>query len=161
MVRGAASFAAAGLREGETVMCAVPGKWRAALLSALGLMGIPGAGETDRGQLILTSPSRLYLPRSQFSAERQLEKTMGALAGAARANPKGARAFAFVGTRPALPGWWEYEQEITPLFAESGVTALCVYQSTRCGTEPWRRAAELHPYVVREGQLTQGGMATA
>ena len=160
-MRAAASFAAAGLREGETVMCAVPGKWRAALVSALGLMGFPAAGETDRGQLILTSPSRLYLPRSEFSAEGQLEKTMGALAGAARANPKGARAFAFAGTRPALPGWWEYEEKLTPLLAESGATALCVYQSTRCGTEPWRRAVELHPYVVREGQVTQGGVATA
>jgi len=161
MMRAAASFAAAGLRDGETVVCAVPGGWRAALLSALGLMGIHAAGETDRGQLILTTPSRLYLPRSQFSAEGQLEKTMGALSGAARANPKGARAFAFAGTRPALPGWWEYEQKITPLLAESGVTALCVYQSTRCGTAPWRRAVELHPYVVRDGRVTQGGVATA
>ncbi|MFB3883325.1 MAG: MEDS domain-containing protein [Armatimonadota bacterium] len=151
LVRTAASFAAAGLREGETVLCAIPPTWRSVFLSALGLAGRNNGN--DGAQLMLVSPSRLYLPCAEFSAERQLDRTGRMLAGAAKGNPRGARAVAFVGNRPGLSGWWEYEERITPRLADSGVTALCVYQCTRPGTEPWEQAVAIHPYAVCDGQL--------
>jgi hypothetical protein len=107
----------------------------------------------------MIAPSRLYLSASQFTGQRQLERTVAAMAAASGGNPRGARAFAHVGDHPDLSGWWEYEERITPVLRDTGMTALCVYDHTGWDTVPWRRAIELHDYVVRDDHVGRGGLA--
>jgi hypothetical protein len=124
-------------------------------------MGVARDRDSGRDRLVLTSPSRFYLSRPRFSGQRQLEQTAAALVAASRENPNGARAFAHAGRRHSLAGWWEYEERLTPILAETGVTCLCVYDRTGWETESWRMAADLHPYVVRDGVVSRGGAPAA
>jgi len=154
-----ARFAAAGLESGETVICGVPNGLRPALLARLRQLGGSVGCEDWRKRLVVVAPCSFYLPASEFTAARQLEKTIGALRAAARSNPQGARAFVHVGRRPDLAGWWQYEEQVTPLLREAGTMALCVYDRAGWGTDCWRRAIELHHYVVRDDHVSTGGLA--
>lgn len=156
---GTARFAAAGLQSGETVICGVPRRWQPAFLLRLRQLGSPANCEACRQSLVMIAPSRLYLSASQFTGQRQLERTVAAIAAASRGNRRGARAFAHVGDHPDLSGWWEYEERITPVLRDTGMTALCVYDRTGWDTEPWRRAIELHDYVVRDDHVSRGGLS--
>ena len=152
-----ACFAAAGLENGETVVCGVPSKWQAAFLSCLRHF-IPASGAAEeRDRLVLIRPSTLYLSSPHFTVERQLERTVAAVTAASKDNPRGARAFGLLGRRYALASWWDYEQRLTPALIDAGVLALCVYDCTGWGTESWHMASDSHTYVVRDCHVTQGG----
>jgi len=156
---GTARFAAAGLQSGETVICGVPRRWQSAFLVRLGQLGVPANCEACRQSLVIMAPSRFYLSASQFTGQGQLERTTSSLSAACGANPKGGRVFAYVAGHPDLTGWWEYEEQITPVLRDTGITALCVYDRIGWGTESWRRAIELHHYVVRDDHVSRGGLA--
>jgi hypothetical protein len=158
---GTARFAAAGLQSGETVICGVPRRWQSAFLVRLRQLGVPANCEACRQSLVIMVPSRFYLSASQFTGQGQLERTTSALTAACGGNPRGARAFAHVGDRPDLSGWWEYEEGITQALRDTGVAALCVYDRIGWGTEAWHRAIELHDYVVRDDHISHGGLAVA
>jgi hypothetical protein len=152
-----ASFTAAGLRNGETVVCGVPSKWQIAFASCLRQMGTACDLDAGRDRLVMICPSKIYLPRAQFTGQRQLDATIAMLSAALGENPNGIRAFAHAGRRHALPGWWEYEERITSALKDTGTTSLCVYDSSGWGSESWRMATDLHAYVVRDGLVSRGG----
>lgn len=153
-----ARFAVAGVESGETVICGVPRRRQSAFLVRLRQLGAPVNCEACRQSLVIIAPSRLYLSPSRFTAQGQLERTVSTFTAACGGNPRGARAFAHVGYRPEVSTWWEYEERITPVLRDVGLTALCVYDRTGWGTESWRRAIELHHYVVRDDHISRGGL---
>ena len=158
-LNAAASYTAAGLDNGETAVCGVPNGWRNSFLCCLGQRGVSCDQETGRGRLVIINPSRIYLSAQRFDPRQQVERTVAAVVRLAAGNPNGSRAFAHVGGRPRLAGWWEYESQITPAAKDAGVTCLCVYDASGRGMQSWHMAARLHDYVVRDDLVTRGGAA--
>jgi len=143
----AAEYLLAGLRAGEQVLCWAGRCWTRALQSVLIAKGLD---QGWRGMTFLESKD-VYLPGSEFTADKQLarlEKALGDLAGGRL------RLFARVeGACREVPEneWWDYEMRATHPLREHGATGLCCYQARRRGAS--LHAEAIHPYVVKEGGI--------
>jgi len=157
----AARFLAAGLEAEERCVCALPKSRMNGFRSAMeelsaGSPAIPWDG------LALIDVREFYLNPEAFLAEKQIERLAEIVASIAGEEKIRFRAFGYMG--PALdeldPGeWWQYEVQVTPLCKQLDMTAICGYAPSRSRkeSERWRRAADVHPYVVRRGEVVPGG----
>jgi hypothetical protein len=129
---------------------------RTALLSAAG----PANGVLRLGRLQIIDHRDVYSPDGDAPAVRQLTRTtelVRRLVGQAKV---GARIVGYPGEDVVqAPWWWEYEERVTPVLTETGVTALCVYDPADGDGAVWRRAESIHPYVAKAGRLSAGGRA--
>ena len=158
-IRSAARYIAVGVRSGDIAAVALPRGSRQELEYRLRRFGIDINQAMNSKSLLILSSEDVYLPEKQFTASRQLEKVTKILAAIANQTPKPLRAFGFVGRRHAYPGWWEYEERLTPIVKHLGALCVCCYDHNDWNTAAWRQAEETHSYVVRDGRITTGRLS--
>jgi hypothetical protein len=161
MIDAVAWYLLAGLRAGEDCVCVIPLAWarpvRKALLKAAG----PANGILRRGGVEIVNNRDVYGDGTGFTAAGQLERT-GKYLGRIAGHPEdGARYLGYPGDDVVRhQEWWNYEDRVTRVLREAGVTALCVYDPLGPDSIVWRRAEAVHPYVARAGKLSAGRAAS-
>ena len=155
-----ARFLAAGLAAGDTCLCALPGRWRDPLGQSLRRLGADVGQAMAAGKLHLDRTTDAYYRPSRFSAKKQLQRIAEALSRVSSAGPSGIRCcgYASEGLYGAA-GWWEYERRVTPIVRAKQALCMCGYDPAGQRTAAWRRAGELHEYVIRGMELVPGGLA--
>jgi len=155
-----ARFLAAGLATGDTCLCAVPGRWHDLLCQSVRRLGADARRAMAAGKLRLDRTTDAYYRPSRFSANKQLLRITEGLSRISSAGPSGIRCcgYASEGLYGAA-GWWEYERRVTPILRAKQVLCMCGYDPAGESTAAWRRAAEVHEYVIRGMELVPGGLA--
>jgi hypothetical protein len=153
-----AHYLAAGLRHDERCVCALPlGRMEEFREAAHRLSA--GEGSVPWERLTLMDVREVYLPAGSFVGERQAERLAELIRSAVDGEGEQCRVFGCMGQMLSeldLTEWWEYEQRVTPVCQELQTTAVCAYEPRGEGTAMWRRAAEVHPYIMTQGQLLEG-----
>jgi len=157
-MRSAARYVAAGMKTGDTTALSLPRGWRQELECRLKRFGVDMNQALSSKTLLIVSPEDIYLPETSFTASQQLEKTAKILAAIVNQTPKPLRSFGFVGRRHTYPGWWEYEERLTPILKHLGALCVCCYDHSDWNTAAWRRAENAHSYVIRDGRITAGSL---
>ncbi len=155
-----ARYAAAGLGNGETLMCFVPPKARASVLRNLSQLGIETDAAINRQQLTIVAPSSIYIPASQFDPLKQLRAVASFASEATREAPGGLRCCGFVGGMYKAKGWWQYEKGITQVLRDYQFLGMCVYHSSAGSAGITDKLYETHTHVLRDSTVTQGRVAS-
>jgi len=148
--RIAGDFLSAGLKHGETCVCCASRSWTRALRAVLAANAHDGT--SDPAEVLFLSPREVYLPATEFTADKQLARVQNTLSGfpGGRVRIVGRWGTAGIGACRASE-WWDYEMRVTYLLRERGATAMCSYDAR--STSICRRAEVLHPYAVKGGRL--------
>lgn len=155
-----ARYVAAGLGNGETLMCFLPPRARAGLIRSLSELDIEADASIDRGQLTIATPANIYMPASQFDPVKQLRAVASFASEATREAQGGLRCCGFVGVMYKAKGWWQYEQGITQILRDHGFTAMCVYDGSARRAGIMDKLYETHTHVLRDWTVTQGRVAS-
>jgi hypothetical protein len=155
-----ARYVAAGLGNGETLMCFAAEEARAGLIPHLLDLGTDANRAIKRSQLTIAPPSSIYIPASRFDPVKQARAVTAFASEATKNAPGGLRCCGFVGEMYKAKGWWQYEASITQIARDYRVIVLCVYDSSarRAGIADTLR--ETHTHVLRDAVVTPGGAAS-
>jgi hypothetical protein len=150
----------AGIRSEEDCACVVPPSWNRSVRTAVLNAARPANGVLRLGRLHIIDHRDVYAPNGDAPAVSQLTRTTDLVRRLARHAKVGARVVGYPGEDTVQASWWwEYEERVTPVLTETGVTALCVYDPADGDGAVWRRAELTHPYVAKAGRLSAGGRA--
>jgi hypothetical protein len=152
----AAQYVAAGVRGGDNCVCAVPYRYGLALRRGVWELGVDPDRAVNAGTLSIVSNTDVYLQGNEFTAARQLERSLKAYGALSHGPAQRLRCMGYPASvlRDMDPEeWWEYERRVTPLLKMKRLLALCVYDARGVGSTQWKRAEALHPYTVRAGRL--------
>jgi hypothetical protein len=154
-----ARFLATGLAAGDTCLCVLPGRWHDPLGQSLRRLGADAYRAMRAGKLRLERTTDVYYRPSRFSAKKQLLRVAEALSRLSSAGPSGIRCCGYA-SEPlySAEGWWEYERRVTPIMRAKQALCMCGYDPAGQGTAAWRRAADVHEYVIRGMELLPGGL---
>ncbi len=155
----ATRFVAAGLGNGETVMCFFPPEPRAVFLRSLPQLGVETDAVIDREQLRIAAPSSIYMPASQFDPVKQLRMVASFASEATREASGGLRCCGFVGLMYKAKGWWQYEQGITQVLRDHGFIGMCIYDRSARRAGITDKLHETHTHVLRDWTVTHGRVA--
>lgn len=155
-----ARYVAAGLRNGETLMCFVPHRARASLIRHLSGLGVEADDAIERGQLTIGVPSSIYIPASRFDPVRQARAVATFVSEATQKAPRGLRCCGFVGDMYKAKGWWQYEASITQVVRDYRFLTLCVYDSSAQRAGITDALYETHTHVLRDEVVAPGGVAS-
>jgi len=155
----AALFLAAGLEAEERCFCVLPRSRRAGFRKSMHGLSASKPGIVWE-KLSLIDIREFYLGPESFAADSQIERLVAMARSFASPETRRLRVFGYMGPvlgEVGLEEWWEYERRVTPLCEQLALTAICGYAPSRTENEVWRQAADVHPYVVRRGEVVAGG----
>lgn len=159
----AAQYLAAGIRAGDRCICALPHRYGLAVKRALQDLGLDPDRAVAAGTLGIVSNRDVYLGGDEFTAAKQLERSLDACGALSQGRERNIRCLGYPAAvlREIDPdAWWEYERRITPLLKMKRLLALCAYDA-RGGGRQWKRAEALHPYTIKGGRLMTQSTALA
>jgi hypothetical protein len=154
-----AQYVVAGLDAGDTCICAAPAEWTAGLNKAMSKLGIDWTSAVACNAVVVFDDREVYLRGTDFTADKQLERTAAALTSCA-ASGKRSRYLAYPKTalkEVDMQQWWQYEFRATEMLKAAGTVTICCYDTRGWKTDQWKRAESVHPYVVKDGKLATGG----
>ncbi len=154
-----ARYVAAGLGNGETLLCFAPDKARAGLIRHLLDLGTDADRAIQRSQLTIAPPSSIYIPASRFDPVKQTRAVATFVSEATQKAPTGLRCCGFVGDMYKAKGWWQYEASITQVVRDYRFITLCVYDSSVQRAGIVDALYETHTHVLRDEVVTPGGAA--
>ncbi len=153
-------YLVAGLRAGEDCVCCMPLSWARPVRRAMAAAGhINGLLRFGRLQII---SNREVYRGDPFCPSEQLERTASLLSSLSAKDGHGVRYLGYPSSDVVqAEGWWEYEARVSPILEETRITAVCVYDPDGEGTDVWRQAEAVHPYVAKNARLYVNGSASS
>ncbi|MEF8787751.1 MAG: MEDS domain-containing protein [Planctomycetota bacterium] len=146
-----ASYAEAGFRRGEKVVCTIADDLREHFNTELRSRGVDPEPKLSSEQLMLLDPAEFYLEDGAFRAENVIE-TLRAMV--QRARDEGYEGLRISGSlSPELArcidtdDLLDYEVEVDEAAADTGCVALCRFDRHRLPPDLIRRALPTHPVV--------------